>query len=260
MLKKIRSTFILKKIFNHIYNKRKFQSIVHNKKLQQKLGLNLIDFRRVSGRYIEEEYDKTIEYNSYNHRKIFEGHYSNGKRNGEEKEYDEDGNLIFKGEFLDGKRWKGHGKEYDEDTENLIFEYELLNGTITGEGKEYDKINRDLLFSGNHLNGKRNGKGEECKYIPYEKRSYDYTSYSLNTNIKQITIFKGEYLDGERKEGKEYNYEGRLLCDGGYRNGKKYGIGKIYYNERNDDILKYEGGFLKGKENGKGKNIIKMVN
>ena len=96
MLKKIRSTFILKKIFNHIDNKRKLQSIVHNKKLQQKLGLNLIDFRRVSGRYIEERNGKTIEYNSYNHQIIFEGKYLNGKRNGEGEEYNEDGNLIFK--------------------------------------------------------------------------------------------------------------------------------------------------------------------
>ena len=55
MLEKIRSTFILKKIFNQMDDKRKLQSIVYNKKLQQKLELNLIDFRRMSGRYIEEE-------------------------------------------------------------------------------------------------------------------------------------------------------------------------------------------------------------
>ena len=60
-------------------------------------------------------------------------------------------------------------------------------------------------------------------------------------------------MDGERKEGKEYNYEGRLLYDGGYRNGKKYGIGKIYYNKKNDDI----GGFLNGKKNGKRKEYEK---
>ena len=53
MPEKIRSTFILKKIFNQMDDKRKLQSIVYNKKLQQKLGLNLIDFRRMSGRYIE---------------------------------------------------------------------------------------------------------------------------------------------------------------------------------------------------------------
>ena len=35
----------------------------------------------------------------------FEGKYSNGKRNGNGKEYD-DGKLIFEGEYLDGERVK----------------------------------------------------------------------------------------------------------------------------------------------------------
>ena len=185
MLKKIRSNFILKKIFDYMDTKRKLQSIFYYKKIQKKLGLNLIDFRRQSGRYLEKEDDEIIEYNCYNHQKLFEGHYSNGKRNGKGKEYDEDGSLIFEGEYLDGKKWKGHGKQYDEDTEKLIFEYEYFNGIITGEGKEYDRINGDLLFSGNYLNGKRNGKGEEYKYIPYTKKSYDYNSYSSSIDIKK---------------------------------------------------------------------------
>ena len=128
MLKKIRSTFILKKIFNHMYNKRNLQLIVYNKKLQKKFGLNLIDFKRFSGRYKEEEDGKTKEYNCYNDQILFKGEYSNGKRNGKGKEYNEDGKLIFEGEYLDGKKWKGKYYEYDDDTNNLIFEYEYLNG------------------------------------------------------------------------------------------------------------------------------------
>ena len=92
--------------------------------MQKKLGLNLIDFRLFSGRYIEEEDGKTKEYNSYNHQIIFEGEYSNGKRNGEGNEYNEEGECIFEGEYLNGKKWKGIGKEYDESTGKLIFEFE----------------------------------------------------------------------------------------------------------------------------------------
>ena len=69
MLKKIRSNFILKKIFDYVNTKRKLQTIVYNKKIQKKFGLNLIDFRRQSGRYLEKENGKIIEYNSYNHKK-----------------------------------------------------------------------------------------------------------------------------------------------------------------------------------------------
>ena len=35
---------------------------------------------------------------------LFEGEYLNGKRNGKGKEYDEDGKLRFEGEYLKGKR------------------------------------------------------------------------------------------------------------------------------------------------------------
>ena len=35
---------------------------------------------------------------------IFEGEYLNGERNGKGKEYNYDGGLIFEGEYLNGKR------------------------------------------------------------------------------------------------------------------------------------------------------------
>ena len=85
MLKKIKSNFILKKLYDYVNTKRKLQSIVYNKKIQKKLGLNLIDFRRQSGRYLEKENDEIIEYNSYNHQKLFVGHYSNEKEMEKEK-------------------------------------------------------------------------------------------------------------------------------------------------------------------------------
>ena len=36
----------------------------------------------------------------------------NGKFTGIKKEYDYSGNLIFEGEYKDGKRWNGRGKVY----------------------------------------------------------------------------------------------------------------------------------------------------
>ena len=145
-------------------------------------------------------------------------------------EYNEEGKLIFEGEYLNGKKWKGIEKEYDEDTEQLIFECEYSNGGRNGEGKEYDKYNGELLFSGTYLNGKRNGKGEEYKFISSEKHYYSYSSLNYSKNI---IIFSGEYLSGERKEGSEYNYNEKLVYEGGYLNGK----GKIY---DNNNKLKYE--------------------
>ena len=64
MWQRIKSSFILSKIFNGVNNKKKLNIIEYNKKIKQKLDINLIDFRRFSGRYKEEKYGKTIYYNS----------------------------------------------------------------------------------------------------------------------------------------------------------------------------------------------------
>ena len=55
----------------------------------------------------------------------YEGEYISGERNGKGKEYNF-GKLVYKGEFLNGKR-NGKGEEYD-DNGNLIFEGEYLYG------------------------------------------------------------------------------------------------------------------------------------
>ena len=55
----------------------------------------------------------------------FEGFYKKGQKNGKGKEYDEDGNIIFEGEFIFGKKLieKFHIKHYDR---KLEFETEIL--------------------------------------------------------------------------------------------------------------------------------------
>jgi antitoxin component YwqK of YwqJK toxin-antitoxin module len=78
----------------------------------------------------------------------------NGEGNG--KEYDFDGNLIYEGEYLNGVK-NGKGKEYLNG--EIKYEGEYLNGVRNGKGKEF-KYNR-LIFEGEYLNGKRNGKGKE---------------------------------------------------------------------------------------------------
>ena len=111
MWRKIRSNYLLKEILICIGDRRKLNLIKYNKKIQAIAGLNLIDFRRFSGRYIKEEYGKIKEYNNYNDRLLFEGRYSDGKRNGKGREYNEEGQLIFEGEYLNGKKWNGIEKE-----------------------------------------------------------------------------------------------------------------------------------------------------
>ena len=177
MWRKIRSSVILQKVFKYIDNILKLKIALYNKVIQRKLNLDLNDFKRYSGKYRKKDGEITYEYNSSNDFLLFEGNYSNGKKNGCGKEYDEEGKLIFEGEYLNGKKWKGLEKVYSQDTGELIYEYEYSNGNINGNVKEYDKYNGELLFEGKYLNGKRNGEGIEYKHVICKKIEHTFCDH-----------------------------------------------------------------------------------
>ena len=75
-------------------------------------------------------------------------------------------------------------------------------------------------------------------------KKWNGTGYDGEGNI----IYK---LNNGTGNVKEYNIVGRLIYEGGYLNGEKNGKGKEYnyFQER----LKFEGEYLNGKRNGKGR-------
>ena len=119
-------------------------------------------------------------------------------------------------------------------------------GERNGKGKEYN-IKGELIYEGEYLNG----KGKEYNHDELE--------------------FEGEYKDGKKWNGKgydrngnmiyqlingignikEYDYDGILKYEGKYLNGVKNGKGKEY--DYFGVKLKYEGEYLNGQRNGKGK-------
>ena len=115
--------------------------------------------------------------------------------------------------------------------------------------KEYNSAD-NKVFEVEYLNSLRNGKGKE------------YKSNSL--------IFEGEYLNGQRNEnGKEYGNSGKLLFEGEYKygrrwNGKFYYLnniyelkdGKGYIKEDQDYYVTFEGEYLNGLRDGKGKEYF----
>jgi len=251
--------------------KRKLNTIKYNKVLQEKIYINLLNYKILSGKYIIFTDDgKVREYNAYNDKLIFEGENVNGKKSGKVKEYYREGQLKFEGLYLNGRR-NGKGKEYDKFS-NLIFDGEYLNGLRNGTGNEYDEYG-NLVFKGEYLNGKKwNGKGNRNKIrneFIYEINDGkgSITEYDYNSNLLK---FKGNYLNGERNgTGIEYDTFGNLKFKGEYLNGLKWngkgynikneiiyelkngkGIIKEYYLSGN---IKYEGEYLSGNKNGKGR-------
>ena len=270
MLKLIKSSLIIKKVFTYIFNRRKLQLIIYNKYLQSIFKINLTDFMNISGRYfIGERNGKGKEYDSYNNSLIFEGEYINGKRNGKGKEYNDSKNLIFEGGYSNGKR-NGKGKEFNNKGK-LLFEGEYLNGLKNGKGKDYD-IRGELIFEGEYLKGlKWNGKGREALNQDNKRLELEVeylNGFKLIKNCKEYNIYskliyEGEYFNGKRNgKGKEYNNDGNLIFEGEYYNnnkirGKLFSIDGVYY---------FEGEFLYDKKwNGKvyysnGKIAFELLN
>ena len=229
MINKVRTSYSLIKIFQYLNEVKKLELIKYNKKIQNKIGISLINYILFSERNIlYEDNNKAKEIDLINEHIIYQGGYLNGHRNGKGKEYDEYDRLLFEGEYLNGKI-NGHGKEYLYGY--LKFEGEYLNGKRYGKGKEYYDYENILKFEGEYLNGKIwNGIGyDENNQIIYEIKNgkgwikeYDYGTL----------IFEGEYINGE-KNGKAKEYfkneylEVVLIFDGEYKNDKKWN-GKGY--------------------------------
>ena len=138
---------------------------------------------------MEKETEKGKEYYDNGNLK-FEGEYLNEKKIGKGKYYYNNGKLQIEAEFKDND-FNGKVKKYDENGE-LEFDGEYKNGN-KWNGKENKKY-----FQGEYLNGKRwNGKGSEFKDVQ-----------TGPTDFRTILAFEGEYINGKRKgRGEIYDME-----------------------------------------------------
>ena len=284
----IKSIYIKRNIFLYLKEKQKLKILLYNKQLQNICGIKIDDYKEISGKCIIFEKDGIgKQYILDTNDMIFKGKYSNGKRNGKGKEYYNNGNLKFEGEYLNDKIWNGKGydiigdiiyeikdgkgyiKEYDF-YGKLKFEGEYLNGERNGKGKEYD--NGKLKFEGEYLNGEKNGKGTEYYYDYENPERYKKIIRNNNSNTGKVK-FKGEYLNDKKWNGegyknddiiyeikdgkgyiKDYDFYGYLKFEGEFLKGERNGNGKEYDNHCK---LKYEGEYLNGKRSGNGKEYFK---
>ena len=172
---------------------------------------------------------------NYNGNEVFELKYGNGYI----KEFNNEGKLIFEGEYKNGQR-NGKGKEYFINTK-IIFNKNIYYNPIINRGEDnyfsqfspfptysrYSQIPRFSVLS--------------CFYNP----NLDYKYIGIREDIDKLK-FEGEYFIGKRWNGIGYNYYGN----------KEYEIkdGKGFVKEYNNNgKLIYEGEYLYGEKNGKGK-------
>ena len=146
--------------------------------------------------------------------------------------------LVFDGEYLKGKRWKGYMKEnYYYLGNDIIFECEYSNGEINGKGKEY-YYDGSLKYEGEYLNGKM-WNGFLFDYHSEQTHELKNGKGYIKIYDNEFLKFEGEYLNGEKNgKGKEFSFNNTLIFEGEYSFGKRNGKG-IEYND-NGDII-YEG-------------------
>ena len=162
MFENIKSLYFIKfKLFIKIEEQLKLKLLKYNKNLQNKLDINIINYKYYTGNYIIYESNKRgKEYKGYNDKLIYEGEYLKGERNGKGKEYFKN-KLIFEGEYLNGKELKG--KKYSI-YGNLLDELNRINGI----GKEYYK-NGKIKYKGEFLNGQKIKSKKENKLNKFNK-------------------------------------------------------------------------------------------
>jgi len=145
-------------------------SIKNKHKMEQKKALNLINLFNSEGKR-----HGYWEYYHYNGNLFYKGNYVNDKRDGYWEYYHSNGNLSYKGNFVNGNK-HGYWEEYHSDG--------------------------NLSYKGNYVDGERHGYWE---YYYYNGNSY-----------------KGNYVDGERHGyWEEYDYNGNLFYKGFYDMGKR---------------------------------------
>ena len=262
-LEKIKSKYIFKKVFTFLCKFKKFELIINNKLLQNKLEVNIEDYKKESGRIVKIEKEKGIlmEYISGTNILLYEGEFLNGKKNGKGKEYYINGKLKFEGEYLKGKKVEGIG--YDiEGNKTLILQNDC-------KGKEYYNKGK-IKFDGEYFNGKRwkgigyDYQGNKIFEMKYGKGKCK--DFYFNGNL----FFEGEYFNGKKNgKGKEFSKDNKLIFEGEYLNdlkikgngfdneGYKFliidkdGQGIEYYD---NGIIQFKGKYLDGKRwAGKGK-------
>lgn len=183
---------------------------------------------------------------------IYTGDVAAGRLTGSGTQYDAEGELVYRGQFLDASyeglgalyaggvlryeggfsqnRYSGQGKEYDENGA-LIYQGSFLEGVRSGLGMEYRPDTHTLCYRGYYVDGQRQGSG-----VAYEEDG--------------VTMaYQGEFAQG-LYEGPGRLYEnGTLRYQGQFVQGQFEGIGILYDSQ---GALAYEGEFTAGNRQGAG--------
>ena len=169
------------------------------------------------------------EYNFYDNKLKYEGFFSNYKYNGKGVLYYKNNKIFFVGYFKENDYVKGI--LYDPEG-NIVYKGEFINkNPKEGKNIKLFELNGDLIYEGDFLEGKYHGQGTLYEIGKYERKGIfsefkrkKYTGEFNNGNFEgkgklymDHSLGKYLYYEGKFKNGL-FNDEGILF----YQNGKKF--------------------------------------
>ena len=184
--------------------------------------------------------------------KYYMGQFQNNLPNGKGIKYYPNGNILYEGDFINGK-FEGNGK-YNYDNGNY-FIGKYKNGLRIGKGIIYYN-NGSVMFEGEYVNGEKEGNGKYIwedgqYYLGQWKNSLRHGKgilYYSNGNIK----YEGEFFNDKLEGNGKYIWRDGEYFLGQYKTGLRSGKGIMYYH---NGKIKYEGDFVNDNFEGNGKYI-----
>ena len=205
----------MKLIFSFLKTNSFLKIISFTKAIQSKLDITINNYKRASKFYIKKEENITKIFSKDSNQLIFEGKFEKGQKI-EGKEY-QLGKIYFSGKYNQNSKYKG-----------TIF---YKNGKRLFKGE----FNKGLFWSGDFFHPKNTALTGKLKQ-------------GLGTisefNFNGFLCYKGEYKNGFRFSGIEYNNKGKKIFEGEYKNNLRWN-GKFYSpDEKNVTEIKEGNGII----------------
>ena len=182
----------------------------------------------------------------------FEGRLEKGIKNGEGKEYDENGNVLFSGTYAEGQR-NGTGSVYQEG--KLVYEGAVVGKHYEGEGTLYYP-DGNVQYRGGFHKSLYDGKGilyddTEAGDIRYNGgfKEGKYDGQGVLKGKAGQEEYRGEFANGVYEGEGELFSNGISVYKGGFSQGLYSGTGRLCDKTGKEQ---YAGGFKDGLFNGEG--------
>jgi hypothetical protein len=161
---------------------------------------------------------------------VYEGQWKDNKRHGQGKQTFKNEDVFYEGQWKDNKR---HGKGIMKHDDGYIYDGEWKDDKMHGKGKMTSP----------------NGTVYEGKWIDDKKHDKGKMKYSNGD------VFVGEWKDDEKHKGKMTFQDGDIY-EGEFERNMFHGYGKYSKKIDSKKIIYYEGKWINGKKQGKGKETF----